>query len=736
MSHLDTLCDKLGIWHSFWDSGREYITDTYSKKELCRSLGYPADTEETAEASLAQYERDRFADFAPHVVVAREWEINALTVEVVTSLDMEHQTLSWFLTREDKTTDGGVQPIAELPILGMLEDNGQILYKRQLRLTLNAPLGYHALTFLVNDDKPTGNATTSLIVVPDACYMPPPLQNGSRAWGLPIQLYALKSHRNWGMGDFTDLKNMADVAEQMGAAIVGINPLNALFPDSPQDASPYFASSRIFLNPLYIDTDAVPEAASSPAYADYLASPRFQELLAASRASDTVTYDYIAEMKYGALNILYDAFKNLHLNAEGEAVTPRGEAFLAFCKEWEPDLTTFATCQALRSYFASQGKPRDWYLWEKEYQSPDTMRVAAFQETYADSILFIKYQQFIAMAQFDDVRAAYDRDGLAGGLYTDLPVGVGGASAEAWAHQELFLANVSAGAPPDFLNPKGQNWALAAFNPIMMKKTGYAFWIRILRQVMRPAGALRIDHAFSLMRLYLCVDKGTGAYLSYPFKDLLGIVALESVRNRTLVIGEDIGVVPPGFMEEMRSAGTLSFRLMQYQRWDNALMPAGAYEHRCLIVSGTHDMPTYPAFWEGLDIDIKKKLKVINKEQHDSEKDERVRERRRFVDAFIAEGLLPEPPEGRDSLTGDNMPDWFVPNTYAFLARTPSMLMLARPEDMVGQLDQVNVPGTYLNYPNWRFKLPVFIEDMTSDAGIQKVIDVIARERPKIVGGE
>ncbi len=729
MTPLDELSQQLGIWHSYWENGQEYVASPGIKKALCQALGYPADTPTEARQSLAKWRMDQFADFVPPVVVVREWEVASLALEIVIPVEAQTQTLSWFLTREDQTTDGGTQNLADLPVLDSCIVKDKTYLKKRLSLSLSVPLGYHTLTFLLDGKKPTSNTMTNLIVTPNTCYMPAGMQRGNRVWGLPIQLYAVSSQHNWGMGDMTDLRYLADVAETLKASFIGVNPLNALFPDSPQDASPYFATARTFLNPLYIDTDAIPEAATSPAYADYQKSARFIELLTAAKQSPTVEYDYVAEMKYTALGILYDTFKNLHLTSDWQATTPRGQAFLDFCQGQDDDLTLFATHQALRSYFAARGQSRCWADWPKGYRTPTSSAVRAFQKTYADSIWFAKYQQFIAVEQFEAVRAAYDRPSLPVGLYTDLPVGVGLGSAEVWMHQNIFLPGVSVGAPPDFMNKKGQDWSLAAFNPIRLKKTRYAFFIRLLKRIMRPSGALRIDHVFSLMRLFLRV-KGGGAYLSYPFRDLLGLVALESVRNRTIVVGEDLGTVPPGFMEEMARAGTLSFRLMQYQKRDGKLMPPGAYEHRCLITPGTHDMPTYPAFWQGLDLDLKKRLKTMSPKQYKAEQNARPEERRQFVDAFIAEGLLPD--QDRTAWLSSDLPDWFIPNTYAFLARSPSLMLVARLEDMVGQIEQVNVPGTYLNYPNWRYKLPVLLENITSDDRIMTIAERINRERPLI----
>lgn len=729
---LNELSQKLGIWLSFVDRGtnKEYIADKKSKQIICHSLGFPAQTDGQVQKSLKKFHKEQYADFAPFTIVVQEWELNPLVFDLTIQKEAENLPVSWILTTETGSVLSGQFILNEMPVVEETVIEGIVFQKRKIYLHLDIGIGYHSLSFLLNGEKVSSNAKTKLIVTPGSCYMPPLLQNGTRVYGFPLQLYALKSNHNWGMGDFSDLIYMASVSKQLGASLVGINPINALFADSPHDASPYFASSRVFLNPLYVDTDIVAEAHDNKNYIDYKNSPAFQKALKEAVESDKVQYELISPMKYKAFDILYETFKHVHLNEKGIAITARGEAFLTFCHKWNPFLFRFATFQVLRNTFLKKKKTLLWWRWEKEFQNPHSAKIKTFQKRNKDAIGCVLYQQFLAFEQFEDVSKKFAEVSMPIGLYTDLPVGVGENSAEVWSNQSVFMQNVTTGAPPDIFNKKGQDWSLSPFNPMTLKKSGYELFIRVLRSAMQNAGAIRIDHAFGLMRLYLRVKNASGAYLSYPFKELMGIVALESTRNHCLVIAEDLGTAPDGFYEEMIKASALSFKIFHHQRnWDGLIMPE-YYEHRCLVASGTHDLPSYTAFWKGLDLDLARKMKTISLSQYVEHKKQRKIERMQLIDAFKKQGLPFPSQEDQLHLTIKTVPDWFIPDVYAFLGRTRSMILLVRFEDILEQDEQLNLPGTYLEYPNWRYKLPVPIEELLNDSRVERISTILQKERP------
>ena len=725
---LNELCTRLGVWTSFYnpDLQKEVKADQSSKRIICRALGYPADTETQIQRSLRKLHDEYWQDFSPPVKVALESEIKPLVLYIIIPQTDQNKLISFVLTREDGTTQAGQVSLADAQVMETAVFDSEIYLRYQVRLYLDVGQGYHSLSFLIDNQKIKSNAQTRLIVVPSQCFVQESLLSGHKVWGFPLQLYALQSGDNWGIGDFTDLCSMAHLSKKLGADLVGINPVNALFLDAPEQASPYSPSSRIFLNPLYIDIDAVPEATDCVALNDYKKSDRFQEVMNYLKSDNQVNYDYVSELKLTALEILFKVFKAVHLDEKGEPLTPRGESFITFVKDYGERLETFATFQVLRQYFKTQNQSMLWWRWEKGYLTPDGDLIKPFQKKYADSILFIKYQQFIAFEQYAAVGPCFKDENFTIGLYTDLPVSVGENSAEVWANQKLFLQDVSVGSPPDMFNKKGQNWALSVFNPKELKRSGYDIFIRIIKNLMKSSGAVRIDHAFGLMRLYLRVLHGKGAYLSYPFDDLMGIIALESMRNRCCVIAEDLGTPPPDFHEKMRVYRTFSFRLFRYQKNGDIFIPPHEYERMCLIASGTHDLPTYSAFWKGIDLELAKEMKTITLSQYRADKKRRIQELKTFIRAFSEEHLPIS-----DTIDQNEVPDWFTADTYTYLARANSLILLVRLEDVLGQDEQVNLPGTYLEYPNWRYKLPICLENLCLDKRVRFIANLVTTERKK-----
>lgn len=708
---LDTLCERLGIQTAFFDAdtNREIVADKVSKTEICRALGYPADNDKQIAQSLIKWEREQGDFFAPFTKVVSINAVHCFDVDIYVPADQVFSVLSWTLTREDGSTDSGQFKLTDVTDKQIVADK----LRYRIGFNLSVPLGYHTLTFLLDGEKPN-QPQTKLIVVPEKCYWPPFLTENKKVWGVPVQLYAVRSDHNWGMGDFSDLEKLVLFYKNKGAELVGLNPLNALFIDNPEMASPYAPSSRTFLNPMYIDTDAVPEAHDCLVYQSYKKSDRFNELINYARSSDTVDYAVVSEMKYTALGLLFDAFHKIHLDDQGAPLTARGKEFIDFCAHYGRELTDYATFQVMRQYAQSEKKPVCWKKWDQAYRSPDTAAVRSFQRKYADSILFMKYLQFIAFEQYGHVGTVCLKSGYGIGLYADLPVGVGEDSSEVWAHQNLFLKDLSIGSPPDMFNKKGQNWALAPFNPIELKKTGYALYIQTLESVMQNAGAVRIDHAFGLMRLFLRGKNGKGAYLSYPFMDMMGILALESVRNNCLVVAEDLGTPPPTFYEKMRAFGTLSFRLFWYQRNGFDFVDPCQYEPYCLITTGTHDLPTLAAYVRAADLDLSRAMKIISAAQYKKLKEER---------PLILSGY--QKLCQKYQLSADDI----VENVYRLLALSNCVIMLVRPEDVTKQVEQVNLPGTYLEYPNWRFKWNESIEQLPTDERVMRMADLLKQMR-------
>jgi 4-alpha-glucanotransferase len=596
------------------------------------------------------------------------------------------------------------------------------------------PLGYHRLAVTVG----AHSEETALIVTPRACYLPSELQPGGRAWGLTAQLYGVRSPRNWGIGDLTDLAALAAGAARQGASTLGINPLHALFPAEPRHISPYSPSSRLFLNPLYIDVEAVPDFADSAAAQARIAGPD-AATLAALRDSELVDYVQVAALKHPAFVDLYCSFAERHLGIDRVgAVTERGAAFRRFQREGGPTLAAYATFTALHEHMLGRGAGFCWQDWPAPLRDAGSPEIARFAADHHAQIELHHYLQWEADRQLGAAAAAGERAGLSMGLYRDLAVGVDPNGAEAWSEPSMMVSGATVGAPPDILNMKGQDWGLAPINPVMLRRHAYAPFVAALRANMRHAGVMRIDHAMALMHLYW-VPRGAGAaqgaYVTYPFEDLRRILALESRRQHCAVIGEDLGTVPAGFRETMRESGVLSYRLMLFERGaGNRFLPPQDYPELAAASFSTHDLATLKGFWLGRDLEWRRELDLYPTPQiAASEEKERRRDRARLLEALIGAGML-APDAAERLLPRDGAPVFaseLAEAVHRFLGRTKARLALLQIEDALGETEQANLPGTVSEHPNWQRKLAVTLEQALRDPLLRRLCAVLEAERGK-----
>lgn len=500
--------------------------------------------------------------------------------------------------------------------------------------------------------------------------------DGSKVWGLAVQLYAVRSTRNWGIGDFADLRSVIAVAAEAGASAVGLNPLHALFLDRPEMASPYGPSSRSFLNPLYIAVDPLPEFEDTAEFAARRAALREQPL---------VDYAGVAALKLAALRRAYQRFRDAG-SAERKA------DLLAFKTERGEALQRFACFEALRRRFES----RPWWEWPQPWRAPDRATIEALMHTEAEACGFVDYLQWVADRQLAACRDEARQRQLAIGLYLDVAVGVDPAGADAWSHQDAVMATLSVGAPPDEFNPAGQNWGLAPLNPHALIDNDFATLRALLASAMRYAGAVRLDHVMGLLRLYL-IPAGApatdGVYVRYPLEPQLAIIAQESNRHRCTFIGEDLGTVPEGFREAAGRWGVWSYRVMMFERGPNGdFKHPSDYPVEALAAFNTHDLPTFRSWITGRDLAIKRGIGVESGEDCDT--------RARARDALVR-ALQP--------YAGPNDGSSFAA-AAGFLAATPSRLVMVAVDDLLDAEEQINIPGTAAEYPNWRRVLPVPVD--------------------------
>jgi 4-alpha-glucanotransferase len=384
-----------------------------------------------------------------------------------------------------------------------------------------------------------------------------------RLWGIAAQLYLLRTATDWGIGDFGDLRSLVELAAARGADVIGLNPLHAMFTDNPEHASPYSPASRLLLNVLNIDVTAVPELLECPDTRELIASEGFRAGLEACRAKPLVDYAAVTAIKLSVLEMLFDSCRT----ATDQA---RWQAFEAYRRERGEVLERNCLFLALREHFAGRDPAHaDWHAWPEEYRDPASPAVTAFAAENRRRIDFLAWLQWVADTQLGAAAAAAAERGMAVGLYRDLAVGADRAGAETWADAAAVVSGAQVGAPPDIYNPAGQDWGLPPFHPRALREEGYRSFVELVRANMRHAGGLRIDHVMGLQHLYW-VPQGqkpsAGAYVRYPMEDLLGILALESHRQRCLVVGEDLGTVPEGFRERMAAADILSYRVLFFEQ--------------------------------------------------------------------------------------------------------------------------------------------------------------------------
>jgi (1->4)-alpha-D-glucan 1-alpha-D-glucosylmutase len=559
---------------------------------------------------------------------------------------------------------------------------------------------------------------------PEHAYVPPAVIAG-RTWGFGLSLYAVRSERNWGIGDFTDLAAIVDFAKSVGAGVVGTNPLHALHYVEPEAASPYSPTTRYFRNPIYIDVEAVPEFRAdvprAQALRDRVTSAPFAAMLAGLRDERYVAYARVARAKYSALGECYAILRDVR--------GPRLQAFTAFVERCGERLETFALYDALTEHFATnEGRTRGWMTWPSAYHDRHGAAVKEWGVKNRRRVEYFKYLQFLIDEQLAAV--AERTVGMAIGLYLDLAVGVDVNSADVWSDPGAYVLDETIGAPPDQLGPLGQDWGLPPHDPAaLLRDDGRAF-AELLDANMTHAGALRLDHVMALLRLFRIKRGKTpadGLYHDYPFEELVAIAATQSERKRCMIVGEDLGNVPNGFRERMEREAIFSYRVLLFEREsDHAFKPPPAYPAIALATATTHDVPTLAGWALGRDIDVRERIGLASPEAAEAMRNERRVDASRLLDTLRASQLLDDAAfhathRSLDERNADGAAyGEFIRAAYAYLASSPARLVLVQLDDLLGEVDQINLPGTFVEYPNWRRKNTRTVEHIVSDGKLAR----------------
>lgn len=602
-------------------------------------------------------------------------------------------------------------------------DGGQVRAGHGLKLTEGLPLGYHNLTLVQQEAR----WQCRIIIAPRRCYTPPALNAGDKLWGACVQLYTLRSERNWGIGDFGDLKRMLVEVAQRGASFIGLNPIHALYPANPESASPYSPSSRRWLNVIYIDVEAVEDFRLSEEAQRWRQAEGTRASLKAVRDAEWVDYAAVTRLKIAALRL---AWRRFALRDEQD------ESMLAwqrFVRERGDSLYWQAAFDALHAHQMTEDAGRwGWPAWPQAYREAHRPAVTAFCQQHADEVAFWQWLQWLAWSQFADCWRQCGELEMPIGLYRDLAVGVAEGGAETWSDRELYCLKASVGAPPDILGPLGQNWGLPPMNPHVMVERAYEPFIELLRANMENCGALRIDHVMSLLRLWWIPYGETadrGAYVHYPVDSLLAILALESHRHRCMVIGEDLGTVPAEIVGKLREGGVYSYKVLWFERdSENQVRAPETWPEQAMAVVTTHDMPTLRGYWESGDLSLGQRLGLYpDAEVLEGLYEDREAAKQTLLDALHRHGCLAK----RSGHQARRMAMSPVLNRamQRYVADSNSGLLGLQPEDWLGMATPVNVPGTSDQYPNWRRKLSQTLEAMFAAPEVNRLIKDLDKRR-------
>ena len=691
---IERLARARGIgdaYHSYKGDLKHFTLAT--KAAVLRAMHCRLDDVSALNAQIRESEAAHPTTVLSDVVVLRN---GARAARINTPAIEQNALLRWTIKLEGSGDVRSGQVRAwDLPERGSHQENGRWYMLRDLPLPADLPLGYHRLEI---DLEFAGHESCPLIVTPDKCFEPPELAKGARIWGVAVQLYALRSENNWGIGDFSDLAELLRLASTAGAGFIGISPVHALFPSDPTLYSPYSASSRHALNIMFIDVASVLEVQGSRHAQAIMADPGFRSRLAQVRAATQVDYPAVASLKMAVLRAAFERFRTEHLARH----TARAAACRAVQRERGEAMRLHTLFDAIDGHLRRHhGTGAGWHSWPEEYRSPGSEEVRRFAQEHADEVDFHAYLQWVAAEQLGAVRQLARELGLDVGLYGDYAVGVNASGSETWSDQSLYSTGAAIGAPPDPLGLNGQEWGIPPQDPRQLRRTAYAPFAALVRASMRNCGALRLDHVMALFRQWW-VPRGfksvDGAYVHYPLEELLAIVALESHRNECLVVGEDLGVVPDEIRRALPQFGVYHYKVVLFEQKNGAFVAPANYIRPALAVVTTHDLPTLHGWWSGHDIDLWEKLGAYaDASVGEKARAERQAERERLMRALRQEKLWPDE-------AGTAVPEYsaeFSRAVHAYLAQSPTALVTVQIEDLIGMLEPVNVPGTSSEYSNW-----------------------------------
>lgn len=542
--------------------------------------------------------------------------------------------------------------------------------------------GYHRLR--------QGSRELRLVVAPPRCFTIDDAAPGGRLWGPAVQIPSLRGAASRPFGDFGTLAEAARAFGTRGADALAVSPTHALFPADATRFSPYAPSSRQFLNVLLAEPLAA--AGEEPQQAD----------------AALIDWQRVLPARLSALRASYDT-----------QAAAFAEPLAAFRQAGGKALEGHARFDALHAHFFALAGARGWQDWPAAFHDPEGAAVRDFVASHAGDVAFYAFLQWHARQGLDAAQRTARDAGMRIGLIADLAVGLDRGGSHGWSRRGDLLAGLSIGAPPDPLGPDGQNWGISGFDPRALRRTGFDPFIATIRSALASAGGIRIDHAFGLRRLWVVPDGASaaeGAYLDMPFADMMRIVALESQRAQAIVIGEDLGTLPPGFREAMTARAMMGMRVLWFERDADGFVPGDGWDRDAVAMTGTHDLPTVAGWWQGRDIDWTWTLGRRSEAPDEAaDRAARVEDRHQLWAAFDTWDAEPAPDD----------PAPVVDLAVARMAETPCALAILPIEDLIGLVEQPNLPGTIDEHPNWRRRMPDTTDALLARPDVTARIDAI-----------
>lgn len=749
-SPLHRLAARVGILDGYANQAGEWrATDPDTRIALLHVLGVPASTDREAAELLAELDRkERESMLAPCRVVRQDSpERDSFVVQL---LPHERSGFRWQATvraaldasqgRSSPARGGSPGRATDSVVLVRVEGREHSSDDGVRRITIPVPreAGWYEVELVLSAGGSERAGRQQLAVAPTRCHPPP----GTPAWGITANLYTVRSSTNWGCGDLGDLRDLVAATARDGGAFVGVNPLHALR-NQGSEVSPYSPVSRLFRNPIYLRVEEVPELAACPEALELLANASFREELVRLRSANAVDYEGVLRLQQKALRLLHGAF----LAQQRDGDTERATEYRAYRREMGGVLEDFALFLALDEHVATKAGRTLWFRhWPDGLADVRSPAVRRAREALGSEVEFHCWVQFELDRQLGRVAEQASGSGMSIGLYHDLAIASSGGGSDAWAFGDIFTDGVSIGAPPDPLAPQGQDWGMPPLNPLRLADSAYGYWRHLLRASFRHSGALRMDHILGLVRQFWIPHGATGdrgAYVRFPTNDLMGILALESSLAKSVVVGEDLGTVPPELPALLAEWGVMSSRVLYFERdASGGFASRHGYPREALTSANTHDLSPLAGYWTGRDIRLRHELGILDDDGAAAARSERSADRARLLDRLAADGCLDSSEReilelDRDRLEDSSREDGadisaderalealcvLADAVHGFLRGTPSFMVGLSLDDLVLEQDPVNLPGvSWERYHNWTRRLRTPLEDLVSRGSIARV---------------